>query len=198
MSECQERIEESRSRGRKRESDAHRRPSAPRTRNEAVDARQRQARAGLRAAPRDALISLSLALPAGMLADRFGRRATFLAGHGVLLLAYLTTASGEVSRSDLAVCILLLGGYYALTEGVLMALASATLPAPVRSTGLAMLTTMTSLGRLAASLAFGAVWAAYGPTQALVRFLIALGGATVLAAATLRGYAGDDGRNATT
>ena len=129
---------------------------------------------------------LLLALPAGMLADRFGRRATFLAGHGVLLLAYLT-AAGEVSLSDLAVCILLLGGYYALTEGVLMALASAMLPAEVRGTGLALLTTMTSLGRLAASIAFGAAWAAYGPTQALVWFLIALGGATVLATAALRG-----------
>ena len=140
---------------------------------------------------------LLLALPAGMLADRFGRRTTFLAGHGLLLLAYLTAASGEVSLSDLAVCILLLGGYYALTEGVLMALASAMLPAEVRGTGLAMLTTMTSLGRLAASLAFGATWAAYGPTQALAWFTIALGCAAVLAAAALRGYAGDGGRSAT-
>ena len=130
---------------------------------------------------------LLLALPAGMLADRFGRRTTFLAGHGVLLLAYLTAASGEVSVPDIAVCILLLGGYYASTEGVLMALASAMLPAEVRGTGLALLTTMTSLGRLAASVAFGAVWAGYGPTQALVWFLIALGGATVLATAALGG-----------
>ena len=124
-----------------------------------------------------------------MLADRFGRRTTFLAGHGVLLLAYLTAAVGDVSLSDLVVCILLLGGYYALTEGVLMALASALLPAEVRGTGLALLTTATSLGRLAASIAFGAAWAAYGPTQALVWFLIALGGATGLAAAALRGAA---------
>ena len=130
---------------------------------------------------------LLLALPAGMLADRFGRRTTFLAGHGVLLLAYLTAAAGETSVSEVTVCIFLLGGYYALTEGVLMALASALLPADIRGTGLALLTTMTSLGRLAASIAFGAAWAAYGPEQALVWFLIALGGATVLAAAALRG-----------
>ena len=130
---------------------------------------------------------LLLALPAGMLADRFGRRTTFLAGHGVLLLAYLTALPEEASVGDLVVCIVLLGGYYALTEGVLMALASAILPAEVRGTGLALLTTMTSLGRLAASIAFGAVWAGYGPTQALASFLIALGGATVLATAALRG-----------
>lgn len=130
---------------------------------------------------------LLLALPAGMLADRFGRRATFLAGHGVLMLAYLIALPEEVSMSNLAVCVLLLGGYYALTEGVLMALASAMLPADVRGTGLALLTTMTSLGRLAASIAFGAAWAGYGSTAALIGFVVALVAATALAAAALAG-----------
>ena len=139
---------------------------------------------------------LLLALPAGMLADRFGRRATFLAGHGVLLLAYLNAATGAESLSDLAVCILLLGGYYALTEGVLMALASAMLPAGIRGTGLALLTTATSLGRLAASIAFGAAWAGYGPTAALAGFVVALAVATGAAAVALRGYADDGGRHA--
>lgn len=128
---------------------------------------------------------LLLALPAGVLADRIGRRATFLAGHGLLALAYLTALPAEASVSDIAVCILLLGGYYALTDGVLMALASAMLPADVRGTGLALLTTMTSLGRLAASIAFGAAWAGYGPTAALTGFVVALFAATGLAAVTL-------------
>ena len=114
----------------------------------------------------------------------------------MLLLAYLNAAAGAESLSDLAVCILLLGGYYALTEGVLMALASAMLPAEIRGTGLALLTTATSLGRLAASIAFGAAWAGYGPTAALTGFVVALGGATVAAAVALRGYADDGGRHA--
>ena len=130
---------------------------------------------------------LLLALPAGMLADRFGRRATFLAGHGVLVLAYLIALPEEVSVGNLAVCVLLLGGYYALTEGVLMALASAMLSADVRGTGLALLTTMTSLGRLAASIAFGAAWAGYGSTAALTGFVVALVAATGLAAVALAG-----------
>ena len=139
---------------------------------------------------------LLLALPAGVLADRVGRRATFLAGHGVLALAYLTVLPAEASVTDIAVCILLLGGYYALTDGVLMALASAMLPADVRGTGLALLTTMTSLGRLAASVAFGAAWAGYGPTQALIGFVVALAGATGVAAVALRGSPENGGRNA--
>ena len=125
---------------------------------------------------------LLLALPAGMLADRFGRRATFLAGHGVLMLAYLIALPEEVPVGNLAVCVLLLGGYYALTEGVLMALASAMLPADVRGTGLALLTTMTSIGRLAASIAFGAAWAGCGSAAALTGFVVALVAATGLAA----------------
>ncbi len=141
---------------------------------------------------------LLLALPAGMLADRFGRRSAFLAGHGLLALAYLAAVPAEASQADLAVCILLLGGYYALTDGVLMALASAMLPPEMRGTGLALLTTMTSLGRLAASVGFGAAWAGYGPTQALIWFVIALGGATGAAAVVLRGNPDDAGRNATT
>lgn len=135
---------------------------------------------------------LLLALPAGMLADRFGRRATFLAGHGVLVLAYLIALPEAVSVGNLAVCVLLLGGYYALTEGVLMALASAMLPVDVRGTGLALLTTMTSLGRLAASIAFGAVWAGYGSSAALTGFVVALVAATGLAAAALAGSRGHD------
>lgn len=141
---------------------------------------------------------LLLALPAGMLADRFGRRAAFLAGHGLLALAYLAAVPAEASQADLAVCILLLGGYYALTDGVAMALASAMLPPEMRGTGLALLTTMTSLGRLAASVGFGAVWAGYGSTQALIWFVIALGGATGAAAVVLRGNPDDAGRNART
>jgi hypothetical protein len=85
-----------------------------------------------------------------------------------------------------------------LTDGVLMALASAMLPPEVRGTGLALLTTLTSLGRLAASVGFGAAWAWYGPTQALIWFVIALGGATGAAAVVLRGNPDDAGRNATT
>ena len=139
---------------------------------------------------------LLLALPAGVLADRLGRRATFLAGHAVLALAYLTAAASGASGAGVAVCILLLGGYYALTDGVLMALASAVLPADVRGTGLALLTTTISIGRLAAAVGFGAAWAGYGPTQALIWFMMGLAAATGAAAAALRGNPVDGGRRA--
>ena len=42
----------------------------------------------------------------------------------------------------------LLGAYYAATDGVLMAMTSAVLPESLRTSGLGVLTTVTSLGRL--------------------------------------------------
>jgi MFS family permease len=64
-----------------------------------------------------------------------------------------------------------MGLYYAATDGVLAALASAILPEEWRTTGLAILTTGTSLARLIASLGYGALWTYLGPTQALTLFL---------------------------
>ena len=79
-----------------------------------------------------------------------------------------------------------------------MALASAMLPADIRGTGLALLTTMTSLGRLAASVGFGAAWAGYGPTRALEWFVVALVVAGCAAAVALRRSPEDGGRDART
>ena len=69
---------------------------------------------------------------------------------------------------------LLLGGYYAMTDGVLAAAASAVLDPPVRGTGLALLGTSVSLSRLAASVLFGWTWSRYSPTAALGGFAITL------------------------
>jgi hypothetical protein len=70
--------------------------------------------------------------------------------------------------------LLLMGLYYAATDGVLAALASAILPEQWRTTGLAILTTGTGLARLFASLGYGAFWTYLGPSQALSLFLVGL------------------------
>ena len=128
---------------------------------------------------------LILAVPVGVLADRLGRRCTFLVGCLVLAVAYLVAAIPTVATANIGLCLLLLGGYYAMTDGVLMALASAMLSSDVRGTGLAVLTTLSSLGRLVASFGFGATWAAYGPTRPLLWFFAALLGVTFMASVAL-------------
>jgi MFS family permease len=121
-----------------------------------------------------ALVYMVLAIPMGRLADRLGRRQVFVAGYGLLVLVYgLLLFPGIPPALSLGI-LLLMGLYYAATDGVLAALASAILPEQWRTTGLAILTTGTSLARLLASLGYGALWTYIGPSQALSLFLLGL------------------------
>jgi hypothetical protein len=84
----------------------------------------------------------------------------------------------------------LLGGYYASTDGVLMAIASSRLPAGLLTSGLAVLTTVTALGRLLASTTYGALWTWWGPEATLLVFalglLVAIAGAGIVVGPTPR------------
>ena len=128
-----------------------------------------------------ALVYMVLAVPMGRLADRFGRRYVFLAGYGLLAIVYsLLLLPGLPPVLSLGI-LLLQGLYYAATDGVLAALASAMLPEQWRTTGLAIMTTGTGLARLLASLGYGALWTYLGPNQALTIFLIGLAITVLLA-----------------
>jgi MFS family permease len=133
-----------------------------------------------------ALAYMLLAIPVGRVADRFGRGRTFVAGYLPLLAAYALLLLPAGPSAEIPVYLVLLGLYYAATDGVLMALASATLPPPLRGSGLALLVTSTSLGRLLASILFGMIWTWYDVETAIAVFAIALCTAIVLAGAALR------------
>ena len=68
----------------------------------------------------------------------------------------------------------LLGTYYAGTDGVMVALASGLIPPTLRGTGLALLTTATSLSRFVAAIAFGWAWTAVGRDVAIAGFGVGL------------------------
>ena len=135
---------------------------------------------------------LLLAVPAGRLADRIGRQRALLAGYALLGAACALTLESGIGPLGVAGGLLLLGGHYALTDGVLMALASGLLPRSRRGSGLALLTTATSLSRLLASVLFGTLWTRYGVGTAIPVFLVALGAAIGVAAVVLRGARGAD------
>jgi MFS family permease len=127
-----------------------------------------------------------LAIPVGRLADRVGRGRVFVAGYMPLLAAYALLLIPGFGSVEIALFLLLLGVYYAATDGVLMALASTTLPAALRGSGLALLVTATSLGRLLASIVFGTIWTWQDVDTAIAAFAVGLLLAMALAAAALR------------
>jgi MFS family permease len=133
-----------------------------------------------------ALAYMLLAIPVGRIADRYGRGRTFVAGYLPLLAAYGLLLAPAGPSLEIPAYLALLGLYYAATDGVLMALASVTLPPALRGSGLALLVTSTSLGRLTASIVFGMLWTWYDVETALAVFAAGLFVSMLLAAAALR------------
>jgi MFS family permease len=125
------------------------------------------------------------AIPVGRLADRIGRRRVLVVGYTLLALVYALLLLPNLTYTTGVGVLALSGLYYAATDGVLTALASAGLPAAVRTTGLGLLTTGTSLARLCSSTLYGALWSWRGPEQATAIFLGGLLISLVLAALLL-------------
>lgn len=127
-----------------------------------------------------------LAVPAGGLADRWGRKRVFLGGYALLLAVYAMVLVPGLGAAGLVVVLILLGGYYAASDGVLAALGSAVLPETLRGSGLALLGTATSTTRLLGSVLFGALWTLAGMEVAVAVFATALVAAMSTAAWKLR------------
>lgn len=111
---------------------------------------------------------LALAVPLGRLADRVGRARVLVLGHVALLGAYACGAAPGSGWLATAAALLLLGAFYAATDGVVAAAAGRLVPPGVRASGIATAQTVTALARLVSSLGFGALWFAVGPQSALV------------------------------
>jgi len=137
-----------------------------------------------------ATIFMLTAVPVGRLADRVGRARVFLAGHALLLVVYVSLllpgAGGAGGGLQVVLALVLLGLYYAATDGVLMALAGAALPQEVRASGMGLLTTGTSLARLAGSILFGVMWTWRGVGVAVALSTTGLVAALLLAVFALR------------
>jgi MFS family permease len=126
------------------------------------------------------------AIPVGIAADRFGRSRVFLAGYLALLALYaLLWALPVVPLALVIGSLVLLGLYYAGTEGVLMAGASALVPTGRRTTHLAILGTGVGLGKLLSSLLFGWTWQQLGSAGAVGLFVAGMIVALVISASLL-------------
>jgi MFS family permease len=132
-----------------------------------------------------AVVFMGLAIPCGQLADRVGRVPVLLAGHGMLLVSYCVLLAGTPGYWAVILCLVALGSYFAASEGVMTALASAVLPESLQASGIGMLITVVALGRLVSSLAFGALWLGVGLQQAALVFGVALVATMAIAAPLL-------------
>ena len=132
-----------------------------------------------------AVAFMGLAIPVGQLADRIGKVPVLLVGHALLFIVYGVLLLTSVGYAALILCLLALGGYFAATEGVMTALAGAVLPEKLQASGIGILITVVSLGRLLSSVAFGALWFTLGLEEAVLIFAAALLVAMAVAAPLL-------------
>jgi MFS family permease len=132
---------------------------------------------------------LLLAIPFGRLSDRFGRGRIFIIGHLALLAAYICAALPVTGAPITILCLVLLGTFYAATDGILAALAAQCAPVDARASGIAAAQTVVALTRLVASTGFGLLWFTLGREEAMIVAAAALAVVIPVAAILLRGVA---------
>lgn len=130
---------------------------------------------------------LALAVPFGRLADRIGRTRVFIGGYVALLFSYLCAGGPLAGPAAFVACLLLLGAYYAATDGVLAALAARISATSVRTSGIATAQTVVAVARFASSLLFGLMWTQLGRVDALLIMTGTLAVAIPVAGLLLRG-----------
>ncbi|TLM72448.1 MFS transporter [Pseudarthrobacter sp. NamB4] len=132
---------------------------------------------------------LAFAVPLGRLADRWGRVPVFLAGHLALLASYVLAVVPAGGTAATLGCLLLLGFFYAATDGVLAALVSQVAAREHLGAALGTAQTVVALSRMASAAGFGVLWYAAGSGVAVACVALLLAPAVASAAFLLRGAA---------
>ncbi|MES2933193.1 MAG: MFS transporter [Pseudomonadota bacterium] len=126
-----------------------------------------------------AIIFLLMAVPMGRVADRFGATRVFCVAHCLLLpmyglLAWSGLAGGGSSAWLALALVVLLGCFFAATDGVLMASVSRVVPVRSRSLSLALFAASIGLMKLVSSALFGLLWDKVDIAWASAIFALAL------------------------
>lgn len=134
---------------------------------------------------------LALAIPLGRLADRIGRARVFVYGHVALLAAYVVAAAPLADIASTVLCLVLLGAFYAATDGVLAALAAQLTTPRTHGTGIAAAQTVVAITRFVSATGFGVLWYAVGRENAMWIVAALLAVAIPLVAVLLRPFLSD-------
>ena len=103
------------------------------------------------------------AYPAGVWADRAGRRVVLLAGVGMLVLADVVLATASSLWLVMA-GVALWGLHMGLTQGLLATMVTDTAPPHLRGTAFGAFNLVSGVSMLAASVFAGLLWDRFGPT----------------------------------
>ncbi len=141
------------------------------------------------------IVYFLLAVPFGRLSDRVGRRHVLVGGHLLLAAAYVCVAGPAFGVLSTVGCLVLLGAFYAATDGVLAALTSTVAPASLRAVGIATTQTVVASARFISALIFGVLWTVVGRGVAVALFAGLLAAAVPLAWWLLRGLAPEGERS---
>lgn len=114
-----------------------------------------------------ALTCVAVVVPLGRLADRIGALWVLLMGQLALVAAYGWILAALPGWPGAVVAAILVGAHYAASEGVLVAIASATLPRERLATGLSVLAAAGLGARIGSAVGFGALWDRAGTTTAV-------------------------------
>lgn len=130
------------------------------------------------------LAYLLLAVPVGRLGDRVGRARVLVLGHLALVGAYLCAVLPTSTPAATIGTLVLLGVFYAATDGLIAAMAGRLVPVQARTSGIAAAQTVVAVARMLASAGFGLLWFLLGPATAMTAVAALL--ATVVLVATTR------------
>jgi MFS family permease len=133
-----------------------------------------------------ALAYTVLAIPVGRLADRWGRMRVYLGGHVALLGVYVVVGRPTGVAPVAVITLLLMGAFYAATDGVLAAAVSAVLPEVSMASGLALAQTVLAVSGFASSVGFGLALGRLGAETAYLVMGLGLTVAIAVAAIVLR------------
>jgi MFS family permease len=131
-------------------------------------------------------VYMLLAVPVGWAADRVGRGVTVIAGYVALLAVYAMMLVPMTATATLVLSILCMGAYYAATDGVVAALASAVVSTRLRATGLSIVGSANDVGKIFSGLLFGWLWSRVDIGSAVIVFAVGLLVALIVAGPTFR------------
>lgn len=130
---------------------------------------------------------LALAIPVGRLADRVGRARVLVLGHLALLAAYLCAGAATGMAGLTIAALVLLGVFYAATDGVLAALAGQLADTSVRAAAIGTAQTVVAVSRMVSAAAFGFLWYGLGRGPAMLLMAAVLAVAVPACFVALRG-----------